>query len=307
MLMKDPELLPYTTYRISLMSGILGSVGATLAWLLWLAVLIGDKKMVVTIVVGGLLGLAVEWTQHYIKVAKREKAGVLASHASGAGRPVIALAWASGLGFLGLVTEHLFAHMAAEFLVPFLASLTTLLPAGLIIGWTMSRGAEKDENLLMMVANGGMIGGAIAIVTGILWTVSSYSVPWFALFSWWGMVGIGTRIVASPERHAVSVEDPVMAVVAIFLLTLAINLLPMTQSSYQKLGPFAGTAMLVRSMAAEIEQSPAVPATFWQQAEDEFRAPRGQPGERVTADGAGSMWWPEFLCSWGVILVFKSP
>jgi hypothetical protein len=135
------------------------------------------------------------------------------------------LSWAAGMGFLGLVAEHSIAQMAQEFLASFLASLMTLLPAGLLIG-------------------------------------------------------VGTRMVAKPGRHVMSPEDPVVAVVLIFVLTLLLNLLPTTRSTYEKLGPFSSMAMEVRVMAAEIEMSPAVPATFWKAAEREFR--RSHPGPRDT-------------------------
>jgi hypothetical protein len=279
--MRDPETLPYTTYRISLLSGILGSVGATLAWLFWLAFRIGDTQMIVTVVIGAVLGLAVEWTQHYVKVARRESQGATTVPAAGIGRPGAMLGWAAGMGFLGLVAEHLVVHMASEFLIPFLASLITLLPAGLLIGWTMSRGAENDENLVMMVANGMLLGAAIAIVTGALWLLSFGTAPWLALFSWWGLIGIGTRMVVTPARHAISPGDPALAVVLIFVLTLLLDLLPITRSTYEKLGPFSTMAMEVRAMAAEIEMSPAVPATFWRRAELDFTKSHPGPGDTV--------------------------
>jgi hypothetical protein len=342
--MRDPESLPYTTYRISLMSGILGSVGATLAWLFWLAFRTGDKRMVGTVLIGAALGLAVEWTQHYVNVARRESQGTTQTRVPGLSRSGRMLGWAAGMGFLGLVAEHLVAHMAQEFLIPFLASLVTLLPAGILIGWTMSRGAEKDENLVMMVANGILIGVAIALVTGVLWLFSFGTAPWVALFAWWGLIGIGTRMVANPGRHTMSPADPVVAVVLIFVLTLLINLLPATRSSYAKLGPLAPMTMQVRAMAAEIELSPAVPSTFWKAAELEFKrlhpdprdtvgkthapkvavppAPSAAPhldlpgavGRLVGPDSSAvegapaARWdaaeWAEFLRSWMVILFF---
>jgi hypothetical protein len=245
---------------------------------IWLALRLGDTQMIITIVVGAVLGLAVEWTRHYVNVARRESREATPTRAPGLSRPGRTLSWAAGMGFLGLVAEHLIAQMAQEFLVSLLASLMTLLPAGLLIGWTMSRGAEKDENLVMMVANGILIGAAIAIVTGVLWRLAFGTAPWIALFSWWGLIGVGTRMVAKPGRHVMSPEDPVAAVLLILVLTLMINLLPTTRSTYDRFGAFGALAGRVRAMAAEIEMSPAVPATFWRQAELDFR--KSHPGPR---------------------------
>ena len=267
---KSDSAIPYTNYRVALATAILGSIGATSAWIAILAIETGDWHLLVTIVVGAVVGLAAHWIQHYIRVAIRERSGEGNGHGAEQHQrkqPLAALLWAVSFAFLGLATEHLVAHMVTAFLRPFLASFASLLPAGAIIGWTMSRGRPKDENLIQLIANGFFIGAAIAVVTGLIWTLGFGSAPWIALFAWWGLIGIGTRALTRPERNAVRVGDPITAVLLVFAMTFLLNLLPVTISSYDKLGPFRSLALTVRTMAAGIQQSPAVPAKFWNEAE----------------------------------------
>ncbi len=268
--------IPYTTYRVALASGILGSAGATLGWLGWLAIRMRSWELVITVLVGAALGFALHWIQHYVRVARRESQGEGAGSANGEQldpkRSLMAIAWAAGFGFLGLVSEHLVGHMAVEFLRPFLASLATLFPAGIIIGWTMNRAREKDEHGIMVIANGLFVGGVVTVVTGIIWTVGFGTAPWFELYSWWGLVGVGTRVVARQEHNAVRFFDPIVAVALTFGAILVINLLPLTTSWYSWLGPFSSPMMNIRAMALLVQRSPALPATFWTQAEDRFDA-----------------------------------
>ena len=265
----------YTTFRISLASGILGSVGASLGWLLAIAKEAGIWPLIITIGIGALVGIVVEWVRHYVQVAELENKG---EKVRSPRRSLVRLAWAAGFGFLGLMAEHLVAHVAAEFLRPFLASLASLLPAGIIIGWTMSLGRRKDENLIILLANGILVGIAIALVSGIIWTIGFGTAPWPALVAWWSAVGISTRLVARHERLGVKFGDPIMAVVLTFVLTFIINLLPVTISAYRWMGPFSSGAMLVRSMAAEIQLSPGLPATFWMEAETRLRQEKAAAG-----------------------------
>jgi hypothetical protein len=271
--------LPYTNYRVALATAILGSLGATSAWIVLLAIETGDWHLIITITVGAVVGLAAHWVQHYIRVARRERNEESTGHGAErhqSGHPLAALLWAGGFAFVGLATEHLIAHMVTEFLRPFLASFASLLPAGAILGWTMSRGRPKDENLIQLIATGFFIGATIAVVTGIIWTLGFGTAPWTALVSWWGLIGIGTRAMTRPERNAVRVGDPIAAVALVFALTFLLNLLPVTYSSYDKLGPFKSVALIVRSTAAGIQQSPAVPAKFWNEAEHKLAVDGGE-------------------------------
>ena len=274
--------IAFTAGRVALASGILGSVGATLGWLAWLLARVGNTELVVSAVVGAALGVAIHWIQHYVHVAKRERRGEATHESSGRGsgsRARVALVWAAGFAFLGLVSEHIVAHMAAQFLIPFLASLVTLLPAGLIIGWTMNRGRKGESNALMTLASGLLVGAAITLVTGVLWSIGFGTVPWPSLFAWWGFIGVAMQIGARDQPLSLRVADPVVAVAAVFLATFLINFLPTTRAPYEKLGPLSSLAMMLRVMAADIQQSPDVPATFWLEAEATYQ--REHPGTRL--------------------------
>jgi hypothetical protein len=226
---------------------------------------------------GAVIGLAVHWIRHYVQVARRERVAPVdgdQARRPRATRSTVALAWAAGFGFLGLVTEHLIAHMAAEFLRPFLASLAALLPAGMLIGWSMSHGRGKDENGLVALAFGMGFGLGIALVTGIIWTIGFGSAPWWPLIAWWGLIGLGTRLVARSQQFGMRVFDPIMAVVLVFVLTLVLNLLPSNPKAYDFFGAYKGYPTMLRLMAAEIHESPGLPATFWLEAEKRFAVER---------------------------------
>jgi hypothetical protein len=260
------SVAPYTNYRIALATAVLGGLGATLGWLVCLAFETRDRKLVQSIVVGSMIGYAVHWGEHYVRAAIHESRGDPAAH-HGTSHPLRGLLWAAGGGFIALASEHLIAHMINEYLRPFLASLISLVPAGAIIGWTMNRGRKKDKNLVEPIVDGLFIGLVISVVTGILWAIAFGTVPWFALVAWWGLIGVGTHIITGTERNAVGLGDPIAAVVMVFVATMLINFLPQTTSSYDKLGPFKGIPLIIRAMAAGIQQSPALPAKFWVDAE----------------------------------------
>ncbi len=295
--------LPYTTFRIALASGILGAVGATLGWLGWLTVRVWSRDLLVTVLVGGALGAAIHWFRHYFQVSKREHLG--APQAGAANHPPVraparaALYWAGGFGFLGLATEHLVAHMTAEFLVPFLASLAALLPAGVILGWSMSRGRD-DDNVVLLVANGMFTGAGIAVVTGAIWTLGFGSAPWFALLAWWGMLGIGMRFATPAGVNAVRPLAPVAAVAGVFVAVQLLNLLPGTTASYEKFGAPGNFVLEVRTLAAGIEASPALPATFWLDAEARFQRQHAGPVDPPPATDSRGV----AVRSWLVIVLF---
>jgi hypothetical protein len=266
---------------VALASGVLGSAGATFAWLAWIGVRVHEPGLYASAVIGAIVGLAAHTVQTYVKVARRENRGEsVPPHASLSHSSLMAAIWTLGGGFLGLVAEHVVTHVATEFLQPFLASLATLLPAGVILGWTMSRGKD-DDNLLLLIANGAITGIAIALVTGALWLLAFGTAPWFPLLCWWGLVGIGMRIVTHKERFAVGAADPIVAVVIVFALTFLLNLLPDNRDFYDHLGALGAAPMMLKTMAEEIQSSPAVPATFWTQAEREFTA--SETGDSASA------------------------
>ncbi len=194
-------VIPYTGFRIALATAFLGSVGASLAWLSILAYESHDWELALTAATGAALGFVVHWLQHYVRAALHEHRGDDAkSHAH---HPLMALAWASATAFIALASEHLLTEVVSAFLRPFLASLASLIPAGAIIGWSMSRGRRKDKNLIEFVFDGLLIGVSIALVTGLVWTIAFGSAPWAALMSWWGLIGIGMHAMTGTERKVI--------------------------------------------------------------------------------------------------------
>jgi hypothetical protein len=134
----------------------------------------------------------------------------------------------------------------------------------------MSKGRSKDKNGFMIVIDGALIGAAIAVAAGIIWKVAFGDVPWFALISWWALIGIGVHIVTGPDRNAVQFRDPISAVVMVFVATWLIGFLPSDKPFYDKLGAFKTIPMGLRTMVIQIHHSPGIPATFWTEAEAEI-------------------------------------
>lgn len=277
----------YTSFRIALASGILGATGATLGWIGWLAARVFNAELAVTVGVGAVLGVMVHWLRGYIRVARAEHAGRKTGHGEEGGdhrpRRRVALFWAGGFAFLGLVSEHLVAHMAAEFLRPLLASLASLLPASAIIGWRMSRGRPAEDNILVVAWDGMITGGLVTLVTGFIWYFGFGEVPWLSLLAWWGMFGIGARLVTPVERNAVRPLEPALAVVIVFALTFLLNLLPSNPDSYRRLGAAGGLPVLLRTMAGEIQASPTLPAIFWVEAETRYQESHPAHGDSAAA------------------------
>jgi hypothetical protein len=312
----DDATARYTSFRVALAGGVLGSVGATLVWVVWLSLRSTNREAAVTIVLAGIIGLAVHWVQHYVETARRESRGEPPVHHDTPGRQtILALAWATGFGFVGFLTEDLVAHTASLFLRPFLASLTSFLPAGAIVAWAISRGHDRsNDNLFMRIASGLWIGALITVASGVLWTIGFGHAPWFALFSWWGLFGIAVAFVTGAERNAGMVGAPIGAVVIAFIAVVLINLLPMSGAPYQKLGPLSPMATGIRTMAAEVASSPALPATFWLEAERRLAivtAAESPDSGTVTATPSTSApagdtgdTLPESIRSWVMLLLF---
>jgi hypothetical protein len=253
------SVVEYTNARVALATAILGSGGASLVWLIYMAVKADDAGLILTVAVGATIGFAVHWLQHYVRVAIRERNGETTGHRT-ARRPLIALLWAASVALVALSAEHLVIEMVGHYFGLLLASLASLVPAGAIIGWTMNRGRSKDENLFSFLATGLTIGLVIALVTGIIWTIAFGNAPWGALVGWWGLIGLGTHLVTRRERNAVGMADPLAAIVIVFVGTFLVNLLP--TSGYEKLGAFGGIPVAIRWMAAEVPAAPGIPGPF---------------------------------------------
>jgi hypothetical protein len=263
-------VVPYTKLRVALTAAALGGIGASLGWLACLAYEARSRAMLISALVGAVLGFVVHWLQHYVRTALRERRGEPSHHAH---HPWLALLWVAGSTLIALASEHLLGEMLVEFVRPFLASVASLVPAGAIIGWTMSRGRKKDQNLLELVAEGLLIGLSIAIVTGIIWTFAIGDVPWGALCAWWGLIGLATRLMTGVTRNAVRAADPIVAVAMVFAGTFFINLLPITEGTYDVLGPFRTMPLVIRTMALEVRASPGFPAHAWLKAEEGVSRP----------------------------------
>lgn len=82
----DDSIASCTTYRITLISGILASLGALIAWVGWLALRMPKKELFITAGAGLVVGYAVHWTHLYVTVARRESVGDSTGVAAHGGR-----------------------------------------------------------------------------------------------------------------------------------------------------------------------------------------------------------------------------
>src|SRR5262249_5198698 len=117
------------------------------------------------------------------------------------------------------------------------------------------------------LSEGLFAGLSIAVVTGIIWTIGFGDAPWLDLCAWWGLIGLAMHLMTRAGRNAVRIGDPLAAVALVFVGSFLVNLLPTTETFYNALGPLKTIPIAIRAMAADIQESPALPATFWINAE----------------------------------------
>lgn len=260
-------------FRVALLGGILGSLGATIGWLLWIAIqaVARDWKVVLAPVVGAALGYVIQWVEGYIHTARHERErGAAAEHASEPPAHVPPRGgvrmWALALGFLALACEHLVGHLMSEFLVPFLASMATLFPAGAVFGWLLAGGRGDGESPLMILLQGALLGGAAAVVALLVQVLMGAPVRVEAIFGWWVLVGLGLMI-CCPQKGP---PGPVHAAggVLVSLVFVLLCSIPGLTLILQKLPPVISIPTVgIASAVDGALRAPDVPAVFWIEAE----------------------------------------
>lgn len=266
----------YLAFRIAIGSGLFSSLGASLAWLIWLSSQVPLGELATAVACGVLVGLLVHWAKHYLHVAKSEcsdsHANAEASHAESPGR--MALVFAAGFGFLGLACEHLVADLAARFLQPLLASLATLLPAGVILGLVWHFGNTGERKLTDIIFKGALSGLAIALVTGLIWYLGWGVVPFGGLAAWWILVSIGMQCFVPREPGSARVYQPIAGTLVAMLMVIGFSLLPARWALYTTSGPFGTGLVFARTLAFQVLESPGLPAKFWLEAMDSAKSAR---------------------------------
>lgn|GEM_PF-5759085 len=265
----------YDEARVALYSGIFGSLGATLGWILWLAYKTGSGELLLTVAVGAAVGLLVHWVQHYVGIARHEnREGSWDAHeheGHGSLKPArVALIWATGFGFLGMASEHLVAHLAAEYLRPFLASIATLLPASVLFGMVLHEG-QTEKDLLNKAGQGAFLGLTVALITVGLQFLIGAPLKWGAEIAWWAMVGIGIAI-CLPEKKQCQFYHPILGVGLAFLLVFVIAIPKVSGFLGSLPGPLKPIGTMLAVAANETIASPDLPAEFWLEAEKKHRA-----------------------------------
>src|ERR1700741_4281249 len=123
--------------RIAVYGGLLGSLFATIGWLLWLGHQVSHEhwvELVASAVVGAGVGWSYEWLKHYAHTARREQFGELSliedTRPDRLKPAHYFRAIFTGAAFAFLFCEHFISELATAVLVPFLVSLVTLFAAG---------------------------------------------------------------------------------------------------------------------------------------------------------------------------------
>lgn len=261
----------FSELRIAISCGIFGSIGATMGWILWLAYMSASADLLVTIVVGAGIGLLVSWTQHYISTAKRERNGPPSEDESedikraspDSGRST--LLWATGFAFLGIASEQVVSELVSEYLRPFLASLVTLLPAGIVFGIIFNEG-RTDENRFVAALHGAFAGFIVALLTCGLRYLMGGPIPWGAMIGWWVLIGVGQGA-CMPMRGKSRGYQPLLGVLTALSIAYILTF-PAVADNFVKLpGPLGAGAKFFVMAVDESLAAPDLPAQFWIEAE----------------------------------------
>ena len=308
--------------RQALYGGLFGSLGATVGWLLWVAVYAfraNPWEVILAPVVGAAVGLLNEWWRDYRRVARREAAGEdpeEAHEAASEGDSAPHYGRAARVGavtlvLLGVICEHLVADLIRAVLVPFLSSLATLFPCGALFAWLIARGRsrvipEADRNpyysLVSMVCWGL---GAMCLASGLRLAMGEAN-PW-AGSGYWVLIGMGLRLTSAPDTP---VDAPVLGVAFALLLLIgssiwnveSVTTFGSSSSSSSGTVPVIGPVVSITAKAADdVLKSPDVPARFWNQAQEEItKSEQGKEKNKTNDAGSeateGHEW--EGLCRW---------
>ncbi len=263
--------------RRALFSGIIASLGASLGWLGWVAAqaFAKDWKVLLAPVLGAVLGFIIQWIEKYIHTARHE-------HIEGEAPPDSAPApngqatvrnWLLALTFLGIACEHLVGHVMSEYLLPFLASLATLFPAGFVIGFVLDE-PKEEKHVFAEAAVGALCGFVVSLAALAVQLIMGGGVGYFSLASWWIIVGIGLYVSANRSGGANPVRTVLGVVISLSLVIICS--IPALVNTLEKWPYIGGVTRALSAAVDGVLVAPDLPAQFWVDAE---RGNQTQPAD----------------------------
>lgn len=271
---------PPPIWRTLLYGGAMSTAGATSAWLVWIFVraVRADFRVLIAALIGGALGVAIHFVQHYLAVARAEALGAhrASGHTPTVPAPVtLAARIRAALGFalvLGaLAGEHFAAHIINEIYVPFFASIVTLFPIGVLFAWAFRpRGEESDDKWIGLIVVRGLVAGVLAAVVAAAIHVAidpsivPASIGRLVLdyAAWWGLVAICLVFAYGSEWRGAAVGGMALALGVVVVVCLTV-----TQPGPDASRLSRAVDSVLGAWSDRLLDAPEVPSWFWRKAE----------------------------------------
>jgi hypothetical protein len=280
--------------RGALYGGIGGSLGATVGWLLWIAVLAFQenwKEVTGSVLTGAAVGFIADLAENYLESAREEAAGPI-SHAERQRRKqharhhsrkrARAAMLATALLFLGFAIEHLVSHVINVVLFPFLASVVGFFLPGAMFAykcWHLPYKGGWDFDCIEGAVAAGLLSG---IAAGVVFSVMNRAPSFLQALAWWFTFSISLALVYAATRPLLRktlkyhLTDTFHATAPILAVPLLIGLMltfsdPTNQQIIRESRDFPSLTAAVENMWVDVVNqmlaSGDLPEAFWKRAE----------------------------------------
>ncbi|MEV6692677.1 hypothetical protein AB0M35_14520 [Micromonospora sp. NPDC051196] len=259
---------PGVLLRYPLFCGVIGGVGATLGWFVWVAIAVFRQNpgpSVLSIVVGSVTGLTVEMILHYRRVARAD-ATDSDCRATSLWQLLRSIAVFSVGGLvLQTVLTNTFAEIVKEVYRPFLASFATFLIAGAALGivWVLAAThTELGPGTMFMLLM--LTGTVVALPLWAYGLLARSGWDYDALAAWWTLTSLAVlfAFLASGTRFVWGVAVLAVTVIAVVMLWATMTPLEVT-ARYSTSNSARGLMQLAVDLSESILHAPDMPADSW--------------------------------------------
>jgi hypothetical protein len=291
--------------RQALYGALLSSLGATLGWLLWVAAqaVQRDPRVLLAPAFGAALGLAIDWLSHYVGVARGEASGQTTGALE---KPALDWARPGALAviFLAAACQNYVSDNIYAVVVPFLASLATLFPVGVMFGWMCCTSAPPEAKSVWELFWSGTVTGLLAALAafvvhfcmgGVFTGGQSWSTVGSALWSllgWWCLLGAALGLIRGLSKEP-TVLGPVFGVVLALAVVFAFCLPAVYHVLNKAPGVLALARIVVEGEVNQMLSAPDLPAVFWEKAQKQLDTARPGPAaaDKESSWGAAVAHW----------------
>jgi hypothetical protein len=280
-----------SAWRQGLYCAVLASLAVPLGWLVWLtAVSVArDWRVLLSPIVGAVLGLVVERLIAHFRVARLEVAGILpdpkltpSQEQAVQARPAYGATLRASLGgagaFLAGACENVAGDAIADTLRPFFASLVIIAPAGFLFGiafreresWQHTQG-DSMSILSSAVIRGlafGAVCGMVTALTALLAGQARLDASSYPYLAWWTLFGLAAGLAHGFHGFRGEPRPWALAWAAPLALLLAIVGSGMV-GSQRVSGSLFGPVLWVGGQLGRVAfAQPGLPAHAWTEAEN---------------------------------------